>query len=73
MGKSLFTMANNAVHAYVTNSSDLGLLNQARPGHRMACTWFLKIECVCLPSRLLITSGVMWHDVDSIRLVKQVL
>ena len=51
--------------------------NQAR-------AWFLKIDpvriicmcvcmCVCPPPRLLITSGVMWHDIDSIRLVKQVL
>ena len=29
--------------------------------------------CVCPPPRLLITSGVMWHDMDLIRLVKQVL
>ena len=33
--------------------------------------------CVCLhvcpPPRLLITSGVMWRDIDPIRLVKQVL
>ena len=29
--------------------------------------------CVCPPPRLLITSGVMWHDEDPIRLVKQVL
>ena len=29
--------------------------------------------CVCLPPRLLITSGVMWRDMDLIRLVKQVL
>ena len=33
--------------------------------------------CVCLrvcpPPRLLITSGVMWCDIDSRRLVKQVL
>ena len=29
--------------------------------------------CVCVPSRLLITSGVIWHDVDPIRLVKQVI
>ena len=36
-----------------------------------ACTWFLKIDpvwivgmhtCVCLRPRLLITSGMMWHD-----------
>ena len=59
-------------------------LNQARAGLWPACTWFLKIYpmrivsmCVCLrgcpPPRLLITSGVMWHDMDSIQLVKQVL
>ena len=54
-------------------------LNQAR-------AWFLKIDpvrivcmcvclrvCVCPPPRLLITSGVMWCDIDSRRLVKQVL
>ena len=29
--------------------------------------------CVCPCLRLLITSGVMWHDMDLIRLVKQVL
>ena len=29
--------------------------------------------CVCPPPRLLITSGVMWCDIDSKRLVKQVL
>ena len=29
--------------------------------------------CVCPPPRLLITSGVIWRDIDSIRLVKQVL
>ena len=26
--------------------------------------------CVCLPPRLLITSGVMWCDIDPIRLVE---
>ena len=54
-------------------------LNQAR-------TWFLTIDpvrivcmrahvcvCVCPRPRLLITSGVMWRDIDLIRLVKQVL
>ena len=54
---------------------------------RTACAWFLKIDpmqivcmCVCLcvcvyvsVPRLLITSGVMWRDMDSIRLVEQVL
>ena len=55
------------------------LLNQAR-------AWFLKIDpvrivgmrvrvCayVCPRPRLLITSGAMWHDMNLIRLVKQVL
>ena len=64
-------------------------LNQARAGHRPARAWFFKIDpvrtsvcvfvcvfvcvCVCPPPRLLITSGVMWCDIDSRRLVKQVL
>ena len=29
--------------------------------------------CVSLPQRLLKTNGVMWHDMDPISLVKQVL
>ena len=29
--------------------------------------------CVCPPPRLLITSGVMWRDMDPMQLVKQVL
>ena len=55
-------------------------LNQARAGLWPARTWFLKIDpgrivsmCVCPPPRILITSGVMWYDIDPIRLVKQVL
>ena len=60
-------------------------LNQARAGRRKARAWFLKIDpvrtsvcvcvyvCVCPPPRLLITSDVMWCDIDSRRLVKQVL
>ena len=64
---------------------DYGFLNQARAGLRPARAWFLKIDpvrivcmracvcvCVCPRPRLLITSGVMWHDIDLIRLVKQV-
>ena len=43
--------------------------------------WFLKIVSVrtsvwvfvCPPPRLLITSGMMWRDMDPMRLVKQVL
>ena len=61
----------------------LCFLNQVRTGHRPVRAWFLKIVpvqmsvCVCVfvcpPPRLLITSGVIWHDMDSIRLVKQAL
>ena len=64
------------------------LLNQARTGLWLACAWFLKIVsvrtsvciCVCMcvlicvsTPRLLITSGVMWCDMDLIQLVKHVL
>ena len=47
-------------------------LNQARAGLRPARAWFLSIDsvrmyaCVCPPPRLLITSGVMWCDIDPI-------
>ena len=51
-------------------------LNQARTGHRPVRTWFLEIvsvrtsvcafACVCPPPRLLITSGLMWCDMDPI-------
>ena len=59
-----------------------GFLNQVRASHRPARGWFLKTDpvwivgmraCVCPRPRLLITSGVMWRDMDLIRLVKQVL
>jgi len=54
-------------------------LNQAHAGQRLACNWFLKIAfvrdvcmhvcahvCVCVsaPARLLITSGVIWCDIE---------
>ena len=51
-------------------------------GLRLAQAWFLKIDpvwivgmhvCVCLRLRVLITSSVMWCDMDLLRLVKQVL
>ena len=51
------------------------LLNQMHASHRLARAWFLKIDpvqvvgmhaCVCPCPRLLITSGVMWHDMDLI-------
>ena len=59
-------------------------LNQARAGHRLVCAWFLKIilvrivsmhMCVCVYPcpRLLITSGMMWCDMDLIWLITQVL
>ena len=58
-------------------------LNQARARLWPARTWFLKIDpgwivstyvCVCVSApRILITSGVMWRDIDPIQLVKQVL
>ena len=63
--------------------------NQAHTGLWLVCAWLLKIifvqksvsvhvcmcvcVCVCPPPRLLITSGMMWRDMDTIRLVKQVL
>ena len=59
------------------------LLNQAHA--KAACTWFLEIALVCLsvcvcvsvcvspPPRPLITSGVIWCDIDRVQLIKQVL
>ena len=54
-------------------------LNQARVGRRPARAWFLRIAsvrewlyacvfvCVCVSApRLLITSGVIWYDIDPI-------
>ena len=37
------------------------------------CVFVCVFVCVCPPLRLLITSGVMWRDMDPIQLVKQVL
>ena len=51
------------------------LLNQARTSRRPARAWFLEIDlvrevCVCVsvcpPLRLVITSGVIWRDMDPI-------
>ena len=53
------------------------LLNQARAGQRPARAWFLDIDlvrevCVCVrvpvcpPPRLVITTGMMWRDMDPI-------
>ena len=64
------------------------LLNQARTGLWLARAWFLKVDpvrivgmrvrvcacvCVCPCPRLLITSGMIWRDMNLIQLVKQVL
>ena len=51
------------------------LLNQASSGHRQTCAWFLEVDLVhkvcvcvsvsaCLPLWLVITSGVMWCDMN---------
>ena len=39
------------------------------------CVCVFAYVCVCVSPapRLLITNGMMWHDMDQIRLVKQVL
>ena len=49
----------------------------------MQAVWFLEIVvtqevsmhnvCVCPPPRMLITSGVIWHDRDPVLLAEQVL
>ena len=56
------------------------MLNLACTSCRLTCFWFLKIAlsvcvcvCVCPLSRLLLTSGVMWHDMNFIWLVEQTL
>ena len=69
---TVYSVENNVYVHYV-------ILNQARAGRRPARTWFLRIVLsvsvyvcvfVCSPPRLLITSGVMWCDIDPIRLIK---
>ena len=60
--------------------ADFRFLNQACAGLWPARAWFFEIDpvrerlyvclrvcvCVCPPPRLLITSGVMWRDMDPI-------
>ena len=41
--------------------------------HRYVCVCVCLSLCVCLPLRALITSGVIWWDIDHVRLVEQVL
>ena len=75
------------VRCSVVRAISVHFLNQARAVRRPARAWFLKIDlvrivgmrgacvrvCVCPRPKLLITSGVMWRDMDLIQLVKQVL
>ena len=59
-------------------SCHTSFLNQAHADLWPARAWFLRTvsvrmyACVfvCPPPRLLVTSGVMWCDIDPIRLVK---
>ena len=59
-------------------------LNQACAGRRTAHAWFLKIvsvrmsvcvcACICASAPGAVNNcGVMWHDMDPVQLVKQVL
>ena len=54
-----------------------GLLKLLLCGCLYVCLCVCVFVCVCMrvcpPLRLLITSGVMWHDMNPIPLVKQVL
>ena len=76
------------MYQLLTYITYIGLLNQAHAALWPARAWFLRIDlcrlslcvcvCVCLRVcasilRLLITGGMMWGDMDPIRLVKQVL
>ena len=50
-----------------------GFLKLFLCGRLYVCLCACVCVFVCPPPRLLITSGVMWHDMDPMRLVKQVL
>ena len=75
---SEYTFGNNDQCLFLKTYCFYCFLNQARAGHRPVRAWFLRIAsvrelqyvCVCLPPRLLITSGVMCCDIDPIRLVE---
>ena len=84
LGYKIFQNVQNVIVQVVNSEEYQSLLNQARAGRRLARAWFLKIDsvrivcmracvCECPRPRLLITSGVMWRDINLIRLVKQVL
>ena len=68
----------NAFQVFLRVKSIVKLVKPGAPGFLKLILCGLSVcvfacVCVCPPPRLLITSGVMWHDIDSIRLVKQVL
>ena len=63
-----------------TDSYLHSFLNQVCAAEGRVCLDFLKLfwsvcmcVCVCPPPRPLITSGMIWCDIDCVRLVKQVL
>jgi len=70
---------------YKLHSNDhFMLFNQAHAGQRLVLTWFHEIAfvhdvcmctcvCVCPPPRLLITSSMIWYDIEPVWLVKQAL
>ena len=55
------------IYLYIIKPGAPGFLKLFLCGRLYVCL------CVCPPPKLLITSGVIWHDMDPIRLVKQVL
>ena len=67
--------ARNNILFLETNVSSVGMYCLLfKPGTCQAHAWFLKIVSVsvsvCPTPGLLIASDVMWHDMDTIRLVK---
>ena len=70
------------IHTHISVTNDF--LNQLFISVRFVHAWFLEIDficdmcaCMCVPVhhplRLLITSGMMSYDIDTVGLVKQVL
>ena len=62
---------------FITVENAYSFLNHKCTGPKLVHTWFPEIDfvrdmCVCVSAtRLLITSGTMWHDIDPVSLVKQ--